>query len=206
MNYHKRIKMEKARIKAKWSTTNKPNDYGNPGKKIVGNPIPYDRLPGNNGNFKFFSQSELYLVTPCYCPRCTDFWQKEYGITIGQIDLGPNQLLVELTSKEKVLVYDFEPRGTAKVPRAKGLMQILMALMADKKSAWSNKPFMFLGRLVRPGHWQVEHFDRFTRIEQQKLKPKNAKTIKTEGSLYDNKLDFESKAQMNAEFEKRFSS
>lgn len=204
MNYHRRIKLEKARKKASWSSTNKPNDYGNPGKKMAGNPLPYGKLPGN-GQEKFWSQSELYLVEACFCPRCTEYL-KSRGIE-AEITYEPVKMVVELESDERFLEYEFRERGSTQVPRAKGIWKILRALMADKKGPWTNKQFMMNGKLIRPPvHWSLEKFDHLTGTEQALASPINAMNIKTEKSLFDDKLDFESRAQLNREFEKRFES
>ena len=221
MNYHKRIKLEKARSKTigQWSTTNKPNNYGNPGKKIVGNALTFGKMPGN-GKFKVSSQSELYKVTTCYCQKCTDYLAS-LGVNVKTIPEEYGNILIELENNERPLVYDFKPRGSTPKPIAKGIIQILRALMADKKGPWTVKPFWFTtcnctkkavrkgeckhGKWVKPGHWQVEHFDRLSKVEQQQVQPINSRLLPQEKSGFDDKLDFETSAQMNAEFEKRFS-
>lgn len=221
MNYHRRIKLDKARAKVmgQWSTTNQKGQLGKVGKNSRGNPLTYGRLPGN-GTETFWSQSELYLIEPCFCERCTKFLKENYGIK-AEWQSEPQSVLVELESDEKFLTYDFRERGSTVVPRARGIIKILRALQADTKGPWTTKPFWFTtcnctkkqvrkgeckhGKLVKPGHWQIEKFDQLTRVEQWQAKPVNAKVIHPEKSPYDDKIDFESRAQMNAEFEKRFS-
>ena len=199
MNYHdkRNKKRSKLGIKSDWSVDK-------PGLKVTGRPISYGRLPGNEQD-RFYSQSELYLVEPCFCERCTKFLKENYGIKAEWTN-EPISILVELESDEKFLEYEFEPRGSHKWNSRKGIVKLLRMLQADVKGPWTTKPFMFLGRLVRPGHWQIERFDRLTRKEQQQAKPINARTLQKEKSGFDDKLGFEDKAQMNREFEKRFAS
>lgn len=196
MNYHKAKKMKKP-----WQVIRSDHSHSRPGQDSRGNPIPYGRLPGNDQD-RFYSQSELYLVTVCNCELCTKFWLENYGIKPDQA-YESGEYLLELTSDEKFLTYQFMGRGYANVPRAKGLTRILRALQADTKGPWTKRPFWFNGRMVKPGHWKIEKFDRLSRKEISLTRP--VVKVQKHALDYDDKIDFESRAQMNAEFEKRFS-
>ena len=152
-----------------------------PGHKLAGQKIPFGRLPGSNiPGLTFISQHEMYLA-----------------------DFG--ECFIELHSNyQSELVIEFMWTGYAQVPKAFGIIKLLRMLMADVKGPWTKAPFWFNGRKVKPGStgWKIEKFDRLKKGEITLTRP----VIKAEPTPYDDKLGFEDKAQMNAEFEKRFSS
>jgi hypothetical protein len=175
------------------------------GQKAVLQPIPYGKVLGHRDNVTVITRHPLYKpVEQCDCYIC----EKGGGsIKLTKlVESGVIELVSDIrTLKDKYL--EFVPYGSHPKQWCKGIVKILRLMQADTKGPWTTTPFLFNGRLVKPGKngWHIERFDRFTRTEQHKQQPVNQHKQQKTTKQFDDKLGFEDKAQMSVDFEARFS-